>query len=84
MGLLNKHCYFEGKAGEMTIAVVVCSLDWFFFKMGTFFFRQRPGHRHQDFICQLQFLTEHTPQLARCQQLADFPALLQSSALWPD
>lgn len=53
MGLLNKHCYFEGKAGEMTIgwaldflfglnvAVVVCSLAcffFFFFKMGIFFF----------------------------------------------
>lgn len=43
MGPLNKHCYFEEKAGETTIgwpfyflfglsvAVVVCSLDFFFF-----------------------------------------------------
>lgn len=44
MGLLNKHCFFEGKAGEMTIGwpfhflfgldvAVVCSLDFFFVGM---------------------------------------------------
>lgn len=68
MGLLNKHWYFEGKAGEMTIgwllyflfsldvavAAVVCSLDFFFFFCGNDSFQtNRSGHKQQDFICQL-------------------------------